>query len=86
MKISAGTGERWINAVMNNRRLLMLAASVFVVLLSFYVRLLHHSIAQGESLRQAQRSGVSAHKAGVVGRAGLARERSAQALVVEATP
>jgi hypothetical protein len=83
MKISAGTGHRWINALIRNRRLLMLASIVFVALLSFYVRLLHESIARGESLRLEQRLGVSAHKPEVAVRARLARESSVQALAVE---
>jgi hypothetical protein len=42
-------------------RLLLGAAAVAVLLLSFYVHLLHESMALGEQLRERQRTASAAH-------------------------
>lgn len=62
-----------------------LAAVMFVVLLSIYVHLLHHSVARGESLRQEQKLGVTANKPESAGRARVARESAAQTRAVAST-
>ena len=52
-----------IDLSLTHRHLLWCAAIVAVALLSFYVQLLHESVARGDRLREGQRSAASTRTA-----------------------
>lgn len=66
-------------------RLLWIPALVMIAaLLSFYVQLLHQSLARGEALREEQRTGVSAARPEPTGATRDGRSVAAQSLSVTA--
>jgi hypothetical protein len=82
MNIFPNAASRWVGLSGTQRGLLACATVVFFALLSFYVHLLHESVASGESLRHEQRLGVGDSKSRAASLVRTSRENTAQPLAI----